>query len=258
MTLSSWHEGAAILFLLSVVLWPLILAWSFSRRSDFSFVQVLFVFLAMLFVYCLWRGRRRHQSRRPIKGGGIILCNHRSSVDPFFIQASLDRPVYWMIAREYCEKPLFAFLLKPVPIIPTSRRGADSGAIRTAIEKARQGFLVGIFPEGRINTTTDFMISVRPGAMMIAQRAGVQVIPMFLEGSPSRGSILSPFFMTADVRTVIGDSYRLEDVSGFGDAGTGREQQAFLMLDAINRIARLGGVEGFVPRLAGRQWVEED
>ena len=258
MTLSSWHEGAAILFLLSVVIWPLILAWSYSRRSDFSFVQVLFVFLAMLFAYCLWRGRRRHQSRRPIKGGGIILCNHRSSVDPFFIQVSLDRPVYWMVAREYCEKPLLAFLLSPVPIIPTSRRGADSGAIRMAIEKARQGFLVGIFPEGRINTTTDFMISVRPGAMMIAQRAGVQVIPMFLEGSPYRGSMLSAFSMTADVRTVIGDPYRLEDVSGFGNASTGKEQQALLMLDAINRIAKLAGVEGFIPRLAGRKWAEED
>ena len=258
MMLASWHEGAAILFLLAVVLWPLILAWSYSRRSDFSFVQVFFVFLAMVFVYCLWRGRRRYPSRRSIKGGGIILCNHRSSVDPFFIQASLDRPVYWMVAREYCEKPLLAFLLKPVPIIPTSRRGADSGAIRMAIEKARQGFLVGIFPEGRINTTTDFMLSVRPGAMMIAQRAGVQVLPMFLDGSPYRGSMLSPFFMTADVRAVIGDPYRREDVSEFDDVAAGREQQALLMLDAINRIARLGGVDGFIPRLAGRKWAEQD
>ena len=255
MMLSSWHEGAAILFLLAVVLWPLILAWRFSRRSDFSFTQVLLVFLAMILAFCLWRARRRYHSRQPIKGGGIILCNHRSSSDPFFIQVAFDRPVYWMVAREYCEKPLVGMLLKPIPIIPTGRRGVDSKAIRMAIEKARQGFLVGIFPEGRINTTTDFMLSVRPGAIMIALRAGVPVIPLFLKGSPYRDSTVSPFSMTADVQLVVGEPYDLTTASGSEEAPTGREHQSMLMVDAINRIAKLAGVEGFVPQLAGRNWL---
>ena len=257
MVVSSWHEGAAILFMLAVFLWPLAIAWGFSRRSDFSFAQVLLVFLAMLLAHCLWRVRRRYQSRQPIKGGGIILCNHRSSSDPFFIQVAFDRPVYWMVAREYVEKPLLSLLFKSIPIIPTNRRGVDSSAIRMAIEKARQGFLVGIFPEGRINTTTDFMLSVRPGAIMIALRAGVPVIPVFLEGSPYRDSTLSPFFMTADVQLVVGKSYDLVAAGGSGDARAGREQQVMLMLNAVDRIARLAGVEGFVPRIAGRKWLED-
>jgi 1-acyl-sn-glycerol-3-phosphate acyltransferase len=126
-----------------------------------------------------------------------------------------------------------------------------------AIEKARQGFLVGIFPEGRINTTTDFMLSVRPGAIMIALRAGVPVIPVSLEGSPYRDSTLSPFFMTADVQLVVGKSYDLVAAGGSGDARAGREQQVMLMLNAVDRIARLAGVEGFVPRIAGRKWLED-
>ncbi len=257
MMLCSWHEGAAVFFLLAVFLWPLLLAWCFSRRSGFSLVQVLVLFPAMVFAYCLWRARRRNVSHRPIEGGGIIVCNHRSSIDPFFIQVAIDRPVYWMIAREYCERPLLSLLLKPVPIIPAGRKGVDSAAIRQAIEKAQQGFLVGIFPEGRINTTTEFMLSVRPGAMMIALKAGVPIIPFFLEGSPFRGSTLSPFMMTADVRMEIGESYDPAQILEEAGECDSREQLSILVLDAVRRIARLGGAEGFVPQLAGRKWLDE-
>jgi len=257
MMMSSWHEGAAVLFLLAVFLWPLLLAWRYSRHSGFSFVQVLVLFSARMLAYCLWRVRRRHVSRRPIEGGGIIVCNHRSSIDPFFIQMAVDRPVYWMVAREYCERPLLALLLKPVPIIPTSRRGADSGAIRMAIEKAQQGFLVGIFPEGRINKSTDFMLSVRPGAMLIALKAGVPIVPFFLEGSPYRKSTLSPFMMTADVQMKVGEPYDPELILEASGANDSRERLSILVLDAVRRIARLAGVEGFVPQLAGRKWLDE-
>ena len=259
--MSGWagHDWAALLFLLGVALWPILMAVRYSRRSGFSLIQVMVLLSVWLLAFCLWRVRIRRRSRVKFEGGAVLICNHRSSVDPFFVQSAMDRPVFWMVAREYCEKPLLGLLLKPVPIIPTSRSGVDSKAIRLAIEKAKQGHLVGILPEGRINKSEEFMLSVRPGAVLVALKAGVPIIPFYLKGSPFRESVLSPFVMSADVSMEVGEAYLPSQLMGDGEVAVsaGKEQKAMLVLDAVKRIAELAGEEGFVPRLAGRKWLDE-
>jgi hypothetical protein len=92
---------------------------------------------------------------------------------------------------------------------------------------------------------------------MIALKAGVPIIPFFLEGSPFRETTLSPFMMTADVRMEIGESYDPAQILEEVGERDSREQLSILVLDAVRRIARLGGVEGFAPQLAGRKWLDE-
>ena len=100
--------------------------------------------------------------------GAIIVANHRSSIDPSFVQICVRRVVYWMVAREYCEAPIIGGLLRAFQVIPVGRGGIDTAATKLAIRRAQEGGLVGMFPEGRINETEQLLLPGRPGAALVA------------------------------------------------------------------------------------------
>ena len=88
--------------------------------------------------------------RLPERGGGIIICNHTSGLDPHLIQACCPRLITWMMAREYYELPVLRTLLDQLGVIPVTRSGRDMAAMRAAMRALENGQLLGIFPEGRI------------------------------------------------------------------------------------------------------------
>ena len=53
--------------------------------------------------------------------GAVIVCNHRSSVDPFFVQLITGRIVRWMVAAEYFRIPVVGGMLRFMQSIPTRR-----------------------------------------------------------------------------------------------------------------------------------------
>ena len=122
----------------------------------------------------------------------VVGEDHRSSIDPSYLQAAIRWPMHWMVAREFCEHWMFAGFLKSCEVIPTRRGGVDTAAIKSAIRLAKEGGVIGMFPEGRINMTKDLMLPVRPGAALIALKAGVPLVPCYIHGSPYRATALSP------------------------------------------------------------------
>ena len=80
----------------------------------------------------------------------------------------------------------------------------DTAATKQAIRYTERGDLVGMFPEGRINTTGDLMLPGRPGAILVALKAGVPIVPCYITGSPQKGSVFSSFVTFTRVRMKIG------------------------------------------------------
>ena len=117
--------------------------------------------------------------------GAVIVCNHRSGIDPLLIQMATERVVHWMVAGEYFEYRIMASCFRSLGSIPVGRRGVDTAATKQAIRLAKEGKLVGLFPEGRINTATICCCPGRPGAALIALKAGVPVIPCYIEERPT-------------------------------------------------------------------------
>ena len=106
-------------------------------------------------------GSVAHQSsgRLPIaRNSAVIVSNHRSGIDPLLIQVASDRVVHWMVAGEYWKYPVMRLVFDSLGAIPVGRRGIDTAATKQAIRLAEQGGLVGLFPEGRINTTPDLLL----------------------------------------------------------------------------------------------------
>lgn len=226
--------------------------WLVRRRYwEFTIPQLILLMAAKMLVRVLWRAKQPKHWPLPPGQGAILVCNHRSSVDPFFIQTMVNRPIRWMVAREYFSQRGLGLFLRICNAIPVGRAGVDTAATKMAMRWAREGGLVGMLPEGRINITDQFMLAVRPGAIMVALHARVPILPCYIEGSPYRGTVGSPFFTRARVRVVIGEPF---DLSPYYDTKSDEGVAGELTLQVVRRIAALAGRPDFEPQLAGRHW----
>jgi 1-acyl-sn-glycerol-3-phosphate acyltransferase len=212
-------------------------------------LQCILWAIAYLLCKFLWRTRWLNRPELPRGQGAIIVCNHRSSVDPFFVQASTGRKIHWMVAREYCESPAFRGFLSACEVIPVGRGGIDTAATKSAIRLAASGEIVGMLPEGRINMSEDFMLPARPGAALVAIKAGVPVIPCYIHGAPYRRYPWSPFLMPARVEVRFGPPL-LPTISNNGDETCAQE----FTRQILKALATLAGHADFEPRIAGRNW----
>lgn len=240
----------AIAFLM---LLPLVLAVQIVRKrrqTAFGWLEFLVHFLATLLVRLLW-GAKVTPFPFPKGQGMVLVCNHRSSVDPLFIGISMNWSGHWMVAKEYCIHPGFRWFLNLAQVIPTNRGGVDTAATKTAIRYAAQGEVVGMFPEGRINITRELMIPCRPGAVLVALKARVPIVPCYIQGSPYGGTAWSPLLMPARVKVKIG---RPIDLSEYYDRELPNGELARLMTRCLQEIAIMAGRPDFEPRIAGRRW----
>ena len=219
------------------------------RRSPFSPAQSVLYGLVYVLTRVLWRASVHSRFPIPPGQGAVIICNHRSSLDTTFIALAVPRVVHWLVAREYCEFFLFRRLLRLCGSISTNRGGIDTAATKAAIRTVEQGGLVGLFPEGRINTTERTLLPGHPGAAMIALKARVPVVPCYIHGSPYDGTSLGCLLMPATVRLEIGQPI---DLSAYFDRASDRELFDELTLQFLKAIAELAGDNGFQPQLAGR------
>jgi 1-acyl-sn-glycerol-3-phosphate acyltransferase len=197
----------------------------------------------------LWRARVTGDLPVPPDQGAVVVCNHRSSLDPSFIEITTNRVVRWMVAKEYCNHWALGRFLRMTEVIPVSRGGYDTQATKMAIRYTRNGGIVGIFPEGRINTTDRLLLPGRPGAAMIALKAQVPVVPCYIEGSPYDGTPLGCLLMQARVQVRFGQPMDLSEFYG-------REDEREILRDITKRllaaIAALAGQPDFQPEVAGR------
>jgi 1-acyl-sn-glycerol-3-phosphate acyltransferase len=248
------HLPAILVLTAGVLVW---LAWIavLLRRPPLTPVQNFLLFVNRLLTSLLWRTSAPADVPLPPGRGGVIVCNHRSSVDPCFVQRSTQRPIHWMVAREYVEHPALRWFLTTCEVIPVNRGGIDTAATKLALRYVRNGGIVGMFPEGRINRTDQLFISVRPGAALVAIKTRAIVLPCYLQGSPYGGTALSPLFMSAHVRLQYGETI---DAADYADRIAAGEDEATLtrelLLRSLRAIAKLAGQENFEPELAGRVW----
>jgi 1-acyl-sn-glycerol-3-phosphate acyltransferase len=242
---------AAVVFLSVVVAMPLATAVALWLRTEMSAVQFFMWIMARLLTRLWWRATASGPLPLPLGQGAVLVCNHRSSVDPFFIQTLTTRKTHWMVAREFCEHSVFGWFLRVCEVIPVNRGGIDTNATRTAIRLASDGQIVGMLPEGRINMTDRLLLAGRPGAALVALKAGVPIVPCYIEGAPYDQKPWSPFLMPAKVKVHFGPPL---DLSEFRDREADESTLSEVLVRAMKAIAALAGEPDYEPQIAGRGW----
>ncbi|MBQ3575535.1 MAG: 1-acyl-sn-glycerol-3-phosphate acyltransferase [Clostridia bacterium] len=118
------------------------------------------------------------------KEGGFILCaNHMNAIDPLYIcsQIPLRRKIHFLAKKELFAKKFTKWFFTHLHAIPVDRGAADLSAIRSALKSLKEGYGVGIFPQGTRSKTNERM-PMLSGVSMIAMRSDCPIIPCFIDG----------------------------------------------------------------------------
>jgi 1-acyl-sn-glycerol-3-phosphate acyltransferase len=135
----------------------------------------------------------RTPCRLPRRGAAILACNHLSGLDPILIQSTTNRIIRWMMAKEYYEQKSLRWMLDLVGTIPVDRGGRDMAATRAGLAALKAGHVLGVFPEGRIETSRA-LLPFQPGIALLAIKSGAPIYPAYLEGTQRGQEMLKAYF----------------------------------------------------------------
>jgi 1-acyl-sn-glycerol-3-phosphate acyltransferase len=135
----------------------------------------------------LFRLRVSGKENLPENGGYVLSANHLSNLDPWPLGLPLlpQRQIRFMAKVELFRSPLWP-VLKLAGAFRVQRGYGDERAIMTAVQLAREGEVVAIFPEGtRRQKGLGKRRRARPhtGAARIALEAGVPLVPAAIAGT---------------------------------------------------------------------------
>lgn len=162
----------------------------------------------------VYRLRARGRENIPSEGGFVLACNHMSSFDPWPLGLPLwpRRFLRFMAKSELYWFPL-TLILNGAGAFPVRRGQADTEAIETAVQLARAGNVVAMFPEGtrrRKGLVKRFEARPRSGAARIALEAGVPLVPAAVRGTDHLRRL-------AAIRVAYGPPVEIDDLRGAAD-----------------------------------------
>jgi len=151
------------------------------------------------------RGRWRVYGRGnvPQTGGAVIAANHVSYLDPPAVGAGLKRNCYYMGKKELFRIPVFAQLIRLCGCFPVDRDKQDKQAVRTAVQLLKEGNLLAIFPEGS-RSPDGTLQEAGIGAALIANRAGVPIVPAVVRGTYEALPMGAKWVRRADISVTYG------------------------------------------------------
>jgi 1-acyl-sn-glycerol-3-phosphate acyltransferase len=125
-------------------------------------------------------------------GGWLLACSHVGHLDPFCLGAVLPRKISWMARVEFYRRWWSGVLLSLVHAFPVNRQGVPVSAIKIALSRLACGEVVGLFPEGEINTGGESVLRGAPikrGVCLLAAHSGRPVLPCVILGTDKLNAI---------------------------------------------------------------------
>ena len=115
----------------------------------------------------------------------LYVGNHRSFFDIVLTYPLVKGPTGYVAKKEMEKVPLLSIWMKDLHCLFLDRDNIKEGmkTILAAIEKAKSGISICIFPEGTRNKTADTFLPFHEGSFKIAEKSGVPIIPMTIVNS---------------------------------------------------------------------------
>lgn len=120
----------------------------------------------------------------PRTGPVVIVPNHKSFWDPFFVAIVLRRPVHFMGKAEHFEGPMAGIFLR-LGAFPVRRGESDGEALDTARAILARGDALALFPEGT-RVRDEGLGTPKRGAARLAIEAGAPLVPATITGTEKR------------------------------------------------------------------------
>lgn len=159
-------------------------------------------------LYVRWRyGIRvepfREQGDRPY----LVILNHQTGFDQFFVGVTFNRPVYYLASEDIFSmgwvSDLIRYLVEPIPI---KKQTTDLQAVKNCIKVAREGGTICIAPEGN-RTFHGRTVYIKPGIASLAKKLGLPIAVFRIENGygvqPRWSDVIRKGGMRCYVRRVI-------------------------------------------------------
>lgn len=120
----------------------------------------------------------------PADGGAVIACTHQSYLDFIFCGLGAQpskRLVRFMAKKQVFDNRISGPLMRGMRHIPVDR-AVGKAAYDEAVDRLRNGEVVGVFPEATISRS--FTVKeLKSGSVRMAADAGVPIVPMAIWGT---------------------------------------------------------------------------
>jgi 1-acyl-sn-glycerol-3-phosphate acyltransferase len=118
----------------------------------------------------------------PTTGGGLVLSNHQSNLDPVIVGLACNRRLNYVARQTLFRFPPLRWLINSLDAIPIDRDGTGLGGLKETLKRLKRGEMVLLFPEGT-RTPNGEVQAMKPGFCAIARRAAVPLVPVALDGA---------------------------------------------------------------------------
>jgi acyl-[acyl-carrier-protein]-phospholipid O-acyltransferase/long-chain-fatty-acid--[acyl-carrier-protein] ligase len=229
-----------------------VMTWYILRILPADFIRLV----CLAAVKTLYRIKVSGAERIPKTGGVLLLPNHITFADAFFLSAASDRPLRFVMDDTFMASKVIRFSVKLFDAVPI-RRAQPLEAIRQTIAALGSGHVVVLFPEGQL-TRTGGLCELERGFELIARKAKCPILPVWVDGL--WGSIFSfergRFFRKIPHRVPYGLSVAVgEEITGRPDREIVRD--ALLKASSVAVAARFSGNADAV-KLNGHQLTQLD
>ena len=182
------------------------------KERGYKVFRALFVMPVKFFFNIRVRGRENI----PEGTSQYLICsNHVCWIDPIIVCAGFRQKVNIMAKKELFKIPVLAQLIRALGAYPIDRSGGNAGTIKKTIEMLKTGESVCMFPQGtRCAGKTIDMTPLKPGAAMIAVRAGVPIVPVRIKMKGEK------FHLFRKNEIIIGRPIPVEEIA-YDPEGTG-------------------------------------
>lgn len=114
----------------------------------------------------------------PNEGNLIVAANHKSNLDVIFLSAAIEnRQIVAVSKKELFDIKLLVPILKKLNVIPINREKPDISTIKNILKAIKDGYALGIFPEGTRVKGPGFG-EAKAGLSLFAVKGRAQVVPV--------------------------------------------------------------------------------
>jgi 1-acyl-sn-glycerol-3-phosphate acyltransferase len=153
-----------------------------------------------------------------------------------------------MMAKEYFDYKSMRWLYQTMGVILVQRSGRDLAATRAAMRVLASGYVLGVFPEGRLETTRD-LIPFQSGIGLLAVKTRAPVYPAFLDGTQRNREMVEAVLTPSVASIAFAPPVDFADLT---DSKAGVLEATRRIQAAVEALRDFGLSGGETPRKRGR------
>ena len=161
-----------------------VISWIMTIITMANIPAMMLRFVAYILTHSYFKIEIHGKEHIPKKSGALLVANHLSLLDPFFMVAAAPRMLRFVMAKGLYDFWLFHWLMKRLNMIPISAKldKVKLEEFNTLCQKeVNQGHVLCIFPEGQISRI-GHLLEFKKGIEHIAKGVDAPIIPIQMSG----------------------------------------------------------------------------